>query len=114
MLVVHKDNTLVTRYLTRYAEQIRTNRKGLLALKAKIEFVYLPIAIIMTLFNFGRLMSTFLYAQYILMRTRIGGDFTEAIGDLDRQLAPIANRFGLSGIYQKLKDVLLSVKSKFT
>lgn len=101
------------RYLSKYVDIIRNNRRVLLAAKAKIEFIYLPVAIILTFFDFGRLISTLIYGQYILLRTRLGGDFTSAIGELDNQLLPYIQRIGLSGVYDKIKGFMLTIKNKF-
>jgi hypothetical protein len=91
---------------------VRGNRKAFLAAKAKIEFLYLPISLIFTLFNFSRIISTVVYAQYILLKAKLGGDFMEALVELDNQIFPVFNRFGLSGIYRKIKDAMQTVKSK--
>jgi hypothetical protein len=102
----------LARYTGTYVQLIRNNRKEFLLTKAKLEMLYLPVAIVLTLFNFSRIISTVVYVQYILMRTRTSKEFVEAIGELDNKISPTLNRIGLGGIYSKLKGVMVAVKNK--
>ncbi len=100
------------RYLGGYALKIKANRQVFLTTKAKIDMVYLPIAVILTLFNFSRLISTVVYVQYILMRSRASREFVEGTAELDNQLTPTLTRFGLGGLYTKLKSLMRSIQTR--
>lgn len=99
-------------YLGTYAQTVKTNRNQFLMAKAKIEMIYLPIAVVLTLFNFGRLISTVVYVQYIFMRCKVSREFVDSTAELDDQIAPTINRIGLGGPYNTVKSWVRSLQAR--
>ena len=71
MLLKYAPNLVVT---------IKTMKNSLMVLKSKLEFIYFIISIVLTLFNFSRLVSLLVYGQFILLKLRMKPEFNQAVG----------------------------------
>lgn len=103
---------MLQRFLGGYCQTVKLNRKIFLMAKAKIEIIYLPIAIILTLLNFGRLISTVVYVQYIMLRWKVSREFVDGGAELDQTVSPTISRIGLGGLYAKAKSGLSSLQQR--
>lgn len=102
-------------FLSRFSSKLNTVKKysnEMKTTKAYIEIIFAPIHIIMLIFGLGRIISVFIYRQYLVLRYRIGGTFSIGLQSVDQDLTSLTQKIGAYSIYKKIKDIIASGLSR--